>query len=268
MRSIIHQPGPPLDRHIAAIWYWEGAPTTHRLERVLPNGSQGLVINLHADRIRAYDPRNPRQFETLSGAVITGARACFEVIDSDCQQRIVGVNFRPGGAYPFLGLPADALYEREVNLDAVWGGAQRYLREQLLEAGSPVAIIRLLEAHLRARLRTDIHPSVAYAIGALARGGAVATVARATGYSLPYFSRRFRQEVGIVPKMFARIRRFQTVLDRLVGQRDVDWAATALACGYYDQAHFIHNFRHFSGCTPAAFLTLRGEHRNHLPLPD
>lgn len=268
MRNIIYQPGPPLDSHIAAIWYWEGAPTTHRLERVLPDGGQGLVINLHADRIRAYNPRNPRQFETLSGAVITGARASFEVIDSDCQQRIVGVNFRPGGAYPFLSLPADALYEREVNLDAVWGGAQRYLREQLLEAGSPAGIIRRLETHLRARLRAETHPAVAYAVGALARGGTVTAVARATGYSLPYFSRRFRQEVGLTPKRFARIRRFQTVLDHLVGQREMDWATTALDCGYYDQAHFIHDFRRFSGCTPAAFLALRGAHHNHLPLLD
>ncbi len=81
------------------------------------------------------------------------------------------------------------------------------------------------------------------------------------------FLDRFRGEVGIAPKLFARVQRFQAVIRKVHTLRDVDWAAIAVECGYFDQAHFIHDFRAFSGFTPAQYFQLKSEHRNHVPLP-
>ena len=76
----------------------------------------------------------------------------------------------------------------------------------------------------------------------------------------------FRTQVGLTPKLFCRVRRFQDVLTHIDGHRRVAWAAVAQACGYFDQAHFIHDFQAFSVLNPAAFLAVRGENRNHVPL--
>jgi AraC-like DNA-binding protein len=60
-------------------------------------------------------------------------------------------------------------------------------------------------------------------------------------------------QVGISPKRYCRIRRFQQALTRTGRGRPVDWSQVALDCGYYDQAHFIHEFRSFSGLTPTGY---------------
>ena len=88
------------------------------------------------------------------------------------------------------------------------------------------------------------------------------------GLSPRRFIQVFREEVGLTPKLFCRIRRFQEVLGLIGRGQHVEWAEVALACGYFDQAHFIHDFRAFSGLNPKAYLAHRGEHLNHVPLCD
>jgi len=72
--------------------------------------------------------------------------------------------------------------------------------------------------------------------------------------------------VGLTPKLYCRVQRFQQVLRLLDTGRPFDWANVALACGYYDQAHFIRDFRAFSGLSPTTYLRNRGEHLNHVPM--
>jgi AraC-like DNA-binding protein len=74
--------------------------------------------------------------------------------------------------------------------------------------------------------------------------------------------------VGLTPKLFCRVRRFQRVLRRIGTGRPVEWAAVAVDCGYFDQAHFIRDFHAFSGINPSAYLAGRTEHLNHVPLLD
>lgn len=82
------------------------------------------------------------------------------------------------------------------------------------------------------------------------------------------FRERFQSEVGMAPKLFARVQRFQAVIGAVHALDEVDWAGIAADCGYFDQAHFIHDFRAFSGLTPTEYLAFKSEHRNHVPLPD
>jgi len=78
----------------------------------------------------------------------------------------------------------------------------------------------------------------------------------------------FREEVGLTPKLYCRIRRFQQVLALIRCGKPVEWADIALSCGYFDQAHFVHDFRAFSGITPSAYASHRGPHTNHVSMAD
>jgi hypothetical protein len=96
---------------------------THPKERIAPSGTIDLVINLHENAIRIYDPAKPERGERFSGAVVSGTHSRPFVIDPRERVSVMGVHFRPGGAFPFLGTPANDLADTHVDLDALWGNS-------------------------------------------------------------------------------------------------------------------------------------------------
>jgi AraC-like DNA-binding protein len=96
----------------------------------------------------------------------------------------------------------------------------------------------------------------------------VGSVTEDIGLSPKRFIQVFQDEVGLKPKLFCRVRRFQQVLHAISLGQEIDWADVAIDCGYFDQAHFIHDFRAFSGLNPSEYVARRTEHLNHVPLVD
>lgn len=113
------------------------------------------------------------------------------------------------------------------------------------------------------------HPAVAFALRefhAVPHAQTVAEVTDRIGLSPRRFISVFTGAVGLSPKTYCRVQRFQAALCAISRGERVVWTDVAASCGYYDQAHFIHDFRAFSGLTPSAYLARRGEHPNHVPL--
>ena len=227
-----------------------------------------LVINLHGASFHS----NPDASQGLNGPVIAGAHSEPFLIDTVDQAALLGVHFKPGGAFPFLGLPAGELHNTHVSLETLWKRKAVELRDRLLEAKTDQARFRVLEQFLTARIvRSPArHPAVAFALRefkAVPHARAIAAVADHAGLSHRQFIEVFRDKVGLTPKQFCRIQRFQKAL-RDIGRGHTRWLDVALACGYYDQAHFIHEFQFFSGLSPTAYLCQKGEHLNHIPLAE
>jgi AraC-like DNA-binding protein len=86
------------------------------------------------------------------------------------------------------------------------------------------------------------------------------------GLSSRHFIQIFSQEVGLTPRLFCRVQRFQEVLRQIGKAQQVGWTNIALTCGYFDQSHFIHDFQAFSGLNPTTYLLQRSEHPNHVPI--
>ncbi|MCK6628875.1 MAG: helix-turn-helix domain-containing protein [Anaerolineae bacterium] len=272
MRYQTYIPRPPLANFVELFWWYESDRVIHTKERVLPTGAVQLIINLHEDVIRTYNPHNPEQFQSFLGCLVAGPYTEFTVIDTASQVSTLGVSFKPGGSFPFLKLPTCELQNMDVSLDTLWAAAASCLREQLLEAATPRARFRLLERALLAQLTESPapHPAVAFAVRELQKPiiPPISTVTDQIGLSPRCFIQHFRQEVGLTPKLFSRVQRFQRVLLRLQPDQAVDWADVALSCGYFDQAHFIHDFQAFSGLNPTTYLAQRNGHYNHVLLPD
>jgi AraC-like DNA-binding protein len=208
------------------------------------------------------------------------------VIDTAEQERVVGIQFHPGGSFPFFREPADAMENASIALEDLWRSRVNELRERMLAAGSITAMFRILEQDLLSQLARPLawHPAVDYALHHFRRLPHATTVARITdtiGLSPRRFIQLFRQQVGLTPKAFCRVRRFQQALVAVHGAKSgsparavfacgggkqVDWAQVALDCGYYDQPHFIHDFQSFSGMTPSAYLATVTPHLNHVPI--
>ncbi|MGA3024412.1 MAG: AraC family transcriptional regulator [Bryobacteraceae bacterium] len=272
MLSLRHIPQPPLSALVECLWYWEGAPATHAKERLLPNGESAIIVNLRDEPIRVYDARDITRCHSYGHAVLSGARSNCFVIDTRQQERVVGIQFRPGGAFPFFRMPASEVEGASIALDDVWPGrAVRDIREQLLAAPGVDAMFAILECSLLAQLARppELHPAVAYALRNFCHcpsGSRVASVTERVGLSPRRFIELFHRQVGLTPKTFSRVRRFQQALRSVHGRSRIDWAQVALDNGYYDQAHFIHDFQGFSGFTPSAYSSLATAHLNHVPL--
>jgi AraC-like DNA-binding protein len=182
------------------------------------------------------------------------------------------VHFRVGGAFPFFDRPTSELHNVRISLEALWGRKAGVLVEEVLAAPTPDAKFDVLERVLLATARAvNRHRAVTIALRELSDvtgGRGVAHVTDAVGMSQRRFLERFRREVGMAPKLFARVQRFQSVVETVHTLDEVNWTDIASACGYFDQAHFIHDFRAFSGFTPTAYFALKSEHRNHVPMPE
>ncbi len=265
---------PPLSAFIEFFWLYEGDIPLHNKERRLPDGSASLIVSLRDEQIRIYDRHAPNRFHDCGGIVISGARSEFALIDTACQEEILGVQFRAGGAFPFLALPANELHNEIVSLDILWSGTAVNLREQLLAAGTREMRFQILEQFLLARLAGQsriIHPAVAFAIKEfqnISYSRNIRQVIEQIGISQTRFIQVFREAVGLTPKQYCQVLRFQAALRTLERGSPVGWTELALNSGYYDQAHFIHDFQVFAGLTPGAYLACRGEHRNHIALFD
>jgi AraC-like DNA-binding protein len=237
----------------------------------MPNGEPSLVFNLNGDPIRIYDADDMECFASYSRAVISGARTNCFVIDTAQEERVFGIQFQPGGAFPFFRMPACEMENESIALEDLWPGVAREIWERLLAAPSIENMFRLAEQYLLAQSvrPLELHPAIRFARRQFCAGPhyvSVASVLGAVGLSQRRFIQLFHEQIGLTPKAFCRVRRFQRILERVHGTRDVDWAEVALDCGYYDQAHFIHDFRAFSGLTPGEYLSGATPHLNHVPV--
>jgi methylphosphotriester-DNA--protein-cysteine methyltransferase len=255
--TYLHIPSGPLADFVDLIWIYEGYAPPHAQERLLPQPLMSLVITFHGS-------------EVWGG--VSGPRTASTLLDTSQPFSVIGVSFRAGGGFPFFPMPAGELHNLTVPLQAVWGRRADAVCERLVETAAPVDRCRILEQALlgSARGRFDRHPAVRYAVAELghkARPRPVARVAEHIGLSQRRFIEVFRNEVGLTPKAFSRVCRFQHVLGQVEHATEVDWTSVAYACGYFDQAHFIHDFREFSGVSPTMYLRHRAS-RNHVVVHD
>jgi AraC-like DNA-binding protein len=179
-------------------------------------------------------------------------------ISHDGRQRGIQVDLTPLGAFALLGVPMHELANRVVPLGELLDRDAESLVERLAATRGQAARFEILETALAARMATGpgIAPEVGAAWRLLERSDGLVPVARLAGevgWSRRHLVDRFREQVGLPPKVAARVLRFQRAAGLITGGAR-SWADVALTCGYYDQAHLNRDFRALAGCTPGAYL--------------
>jgi len=265
-------PAAPLDRFIRVLWYARAADVPHHRERVLPSGCVQVILNLARDYL--LDCPEGANDLLRPPALVVGARAVYEIIDSSDIADLIGIVFAPGGFSIFASDAVDLFSNRSVPLEDVWGQAATGLRDRLRELQGSDNRLHCLEHFLSHYLAAHVtrhgpwrRPEVAFAVRQFETAPHIASVrevARQTGWSERRFSTVFREEVGLSPKAWCRVRRFQRAVQQLHSGRDVPWAQVALDCGYYDQSHFANEFRAFSGIDATTYSSRRTLWANHV----
>ena len=270
-------PRPPLDGLIDDLYYLEGASPYARLT-LPPMPGALLIVNLGAPfRIRGGTDIETAEY--ADGCVISMPTRAFE-FGYPLQTRSVGAHVKAWGLAPFLPMPAAELCDRPVTIEQLWGrSATATLRDRLATADGPHEMLTLLEEELMRRLCNTAglglvrHTSSVIA----ATSGAVAIddLRVSAGVSSTHLTQRFKELIGVTPKRLARTYRFATTVLSINPAGPIDWADLASSAGYFDQAHFGHEFREFTGLTPTRYLEVRRrflrEHPGHVldswPLP-
>ncbi len=265
-------PPPPFDAFIEGLWYWEGDPAAHAREAITASRSMGLLVDLSRNELRYYHGEDYGERRSLAPIALHGLNTQPFAIDAH-HPCIMGVEFKPGGAYPFFGPAANEFRDRHVPLEDIWGAEAGRLYERLLQAPTPDDKFHLMFHALVTAAPRDfvLHPAVSLALGCFELAphrASVCAMARTADVSTKRFIRLFSEQVGLTPKLYLRVARFQRVLQRIVHAPQIDWWDVVDRHGYYDQPHFIREFRDFSGFTPTDWLKRRGPFAHHIPLPD
>ncbi|HWD80580.1 MAG TPA: helix-turn-helix domain-containing protein [Kribbella sp.] len=277
MEYVSRVPRPPLDGLIDDLYYLAGTPPYARL-MLPPMPAALLIVNLGAPfRIRGGADLEAAEY--ADGCVVTMPTRALE-FGYPQPTRSVGVHFKPWGPAPFLPVPAAELCDRPVSVEQVWGRpAVAELRDRLAAADGPYEMMSLLEEELMRRLHETAglglvrHTSSVIA----STGGAVAIgdLSVAAGVSSTHLVQRFKELIGVTPKRLARTSRFAATVFAIDPAGPIDWSELAGRAGYFDQAHFGHEFRAFTGLTPTRYIEIRRrflrEHPGHVldswPLP-
>jgi AraC-like DNA-binding protein len=235
--------------HVDGYWGYRertGRPTRQRE----PLSTNAVLIFGLGSELRV----DGRRFSTFVG----GLDDSCPIIEHDGELRGIQVDLTPLGARMIFGVPMHELARQVVPLDELAGADAHRLEEQLDDPQSWDDRFAIVERFLRRRLAAapDPPPDVAWAWRRLqaCRGRvAIGDLARELGCSRKHLASRFRDHVGLPPKLVARTIRFRCALDALSAPSELGLDEVAFACGYYDQSHLDRDFREFASTTPSAY---------------
>lgn len=275
MQLHLCKPSPALRTWIDRYWICEGYHPVHELEYKLPDVHMSWIFNLSDDRLRIYGQGTPDRYEHMPGAVVAGPKTSRYWLNTACQNACLGIEFKPGGAYPFLGGWMSVLQDSDIPLQEAIGHPDTVnLRCELSELSAPAERFQRVEIFLFGYLARQIeipkgHSAVTAGLLALAGNPAaplIRDIAEKANLSTERFIQLFKRETGLTPKQYAGVVRFQRAVEHLRSKPEVDAWEMALACGYYDQSHFNRDFRLRSGMTPTDMLRRQDIIFNHVPV--
>ena len=243
-------PPPLLQPYVRYFWILEEPYTSaqSRTFYTLVDDSSGLIVQ-HNNGNSAFVSSKGQPLKTN---FIYGQSTRPTTTFSNGAFSLIGVNFHPHGLKSLFGIDAYYLTDQMDELD-ILGSAD--LAERLIDSSTPTERIAILTSFLLQRLKEPVQTDslVCHCLGKIVQSGGQTTVSnllRECSISERQLERRFRATVGIPPKLYIRIMRFQAAL-RLMRQKQFNKLSDiAFELEYADQSHFIRDIKEFSGYTP------------------
>lgn len=251
------KPNKFLSPYINCYWRLNGKSDLNydNTERVLPDGCIELIINFQ-EPFKQYSGNE--KFEKQSSAFIVGQIKNYKLLKPSCNFDMIGIRFKPAGAFKFFDLPLDEISFQTVDAELIWGRDIKELQAKMYETNLSRRIF-LLENFLLEKVLSNKtnNKVIESSLNLINNNNSIFTVenlAAKLEINKRQLERNFKQFVGIPPKTFLKIRRLQNVFKHIRNNKRVDWITLSYISGYYDQSHFINDFREFSGMNPSEYL--------------
>jgi len=248
-------PSPYLSPYIKNYWFLEtGKEIFDEPQRIFPDGCMECIIHYGEPPIRKLDDCLQRQ---QTAFVFGQLKSYMELIPSS-SMGIMGIRFFPHGLSAFTKTPLNELKQNEVSLVDMFGKSAQTIAEQIASCVNTEDRIAVMERFLMAQLRHGIpqFQMMSEVLKEIVKhSGDISINYLVKKYKLSekHIERIFLQNVGIGPKLFSRILKFQNVF-KLATESD-SLTKLGLHAGYFDQSHFIREFRAFTGYSPREYFS-------------
>jgi len=254
-----YQPHPSLTNYILCYWTLSlstGLAPKTALHFLTEGGGFSFNLSDPLDCI-AFG----QSFSTVRRSCLCGPLTIPMRVQLNGKINIFGVRFQPGGSYYFIPYPPGELINFHGEIDDLWGKHSLYLIDKIRDrCRNTKDRIDFLNHYLHQCLN-DRHkevPAIDLALNVIDKVKGQVNIhglSKVVGLSTRQLERRFKERVGISPKQLCRNLRFKNVLKHLSGSPADSWSDVALSCGYYDQAHMIRDFKHFTSTSPGAYFS-------------
>lgn len=271
MNFHLHQPSGFLSHYIESIVFFDSYSPAHTVEQMLPDGYQDLVIDLTDQPKYIFDNHSLSIKQKCTDAWLSGTRTSLLTIDAGgVNSSMLVIRFKHGAAFHFTHMPITEIKDLVIDTDLIFGDKIKTLRADINSTTLISEKLKKVERFLeRQLLHDEVPPVISFAVKAIKSNPSTQTIewiANKTGYSQKHFISMFKKHLGITPKAFQKIQRFQRVVFEIESTNQINWSQLSLDCGYYDQAHFINEFKAFSGYSPKNYLQVKGPIINYIPL--
>ncbi|WP_223787621.1 helix-turn-helix domain-containing protein [Marinicella meishanensis] len=272
MKFSVHPLPALLAPFIESIFHYAEFVPDHAIERVVPTGHVFLLFELDGFTRHTYHPEDLQPNGTFTKAWISGQQNNHLTISAHHQSEMLVVQFKVDGARPLFHQAMAQFTDRVFPAQEVFGAAVLDLRENLLSLSTAEDKMTLVANWLIGRVQPDlaVPDKLSQVIQAMQAEPIAhhAQVIEQYPHSQKHLIEQFKQYVGLTPKSFHRMLRFNDLLATIQNQQSIQWSDVSHLCGYADQSHFIKEFKHFSGFNPQAFIGQDWQHDagNFFPL--
>jgi len=265
MKLELMQPRPELRPYISKMWVFENDKRLpdDDMKLIVPNGMAKLVIpfrNGLSGKYKDWYHLSKEASITLIG--IADSPAIVDAED-DAPHGNIGIEFSPIGAYRFFQLRQSELKNKIFPLTDVFGKSAQVINERIANAGPVSEKIRIIQSYLL-KLLSQSEPDLIldYCLRQIESSKGLVTVtelAKKTGYSSRWLYEKFIEKVGLSPKNLLSVTRFMQFYAASAKNPTADFFKKDIYHYFYDQTHFIKDFKRFTGLSPSAFIKTDNE---------
>lgn len=267
-----YAPGAPFEQFITSIFHLKGFAPDHSIERVIPTGHIFMIFELDGIERNTFDNDTLVPIAQFNKVWVSGMHKNYISISAHQDSELFVIQFSPFGCFPFLGIPASELNDNVFPGEELLDGELLLLRNRLLQAEGSQAKFQIAGDWLEKRFdESRIPPKEMIQLVENMQQQPTLNFQRATSeypHTGKHMIAQFKRFVGLNPKGFHRILRFNEILKQIQNKEMIQWSQVAYSCGYSDQSHFIKEFKLFSGFNPQEFIQLEfnKEPPNFFPL--
>lgn len=249
---------PSLQPYLESIFHYKDFIPDHSIERVVPTGHVFVIFELDGMVRNTFDNETLQPKSTFTKAWLSGMHKHYISISAHQQSEMFVMQFKAMGAHPFFHVPIEKLTDQVIPAENILGEDILQLREELLVLGSSEEKFirafqwledRFDEAKIPPKELVDVVEQLQKKSGI-----DYSTIVEQYPNTQKHLIDQFKKYVGLTPKYYQRILRFNDILLHIKQKTQLPWAQVAYHSGCSDQSHFIKEFKHFSGFNPKEFI--------------